>query len=194
MTQRLDVVLLCASLGLTPTAQAQAPAPPPARAEPAWIAKSDENARLLLQATAAFAPEAAGRAGLDGLDAEVLDLKPGLSARLQAALVAAQGEARGPTRRGDRSERPAGSRDPDAIGQGRHRRPRPQRQARGRLLRRPAHGLPGHSRAPRRPGSRGAPRRGPGAAPQVRGARARHDAHRDARPGPHARVARRSRA
>ncbi len=92
MTQRLDVVLLCASLGLTPTAHAQAPAPPPARTAPAWIAKSDEDARLLLQARAAFAPEAAGRAGLDGLDTEVLDLKPGLSTRLRAALVAAQGK------------------------------------------------------------------------------------------------------
>lgn len=93
MTPRLDVVLLCATIGLTPTAQAQAPAPPPSRATaPAWIAKSDESARLLLQATAAFTPEAAGRAGLDGLDAEILDLKPGLSVRLRAALVAAQGK------------------------------------------------------------------------------------------------------
>jgi hypothetical protein len=60
-------------------------ATPPAAAEaPAWIAKSDANARLVLEASARFSPEGAGRLGLEGFDEQVLDLKPGILARTRA--------------------------------------------------------------------------------------------------------------
>lgn len=51
---------------------------------PAWIAKSDEHAKLILTAFAKFAPEQAGQLGLPGLDEQVLDLKPERHERFQA--------------------------------------------------------------------------------------------------------------
>ncbi len=76
--RRFGIVLaFCGALALTPL---------PAHAEaPAWIAKSDQNAMLILATFAKFSPEQAGRLGLPGLDEQVLDLKPGLYERTQAA-------------------------------------------------------------------------------------------------------------
>ncbi len=60
--------------------------PCPARAQgTAWIAKSDQNARLVLEALARFGPEGAGRLGIDGLDEQIVDLKPGIVERTRAA-------------------------------------------------------------------------------------------------------------
>jgi hypothetical protein len=56
-----------------------------AAAPPAWVAKSNEHAKVLLDVTARFNPEFAGRTGVEGLDAEVIDLKPGLYERQQKA-------------------------------------------------------------------------------------------------------------
>jgi Bacterial protein of unknown function (DUF885) len=94
MTPRFNAALSCAMLVLAASSQAQAPATPATAAPPAaaWIARSDENARLVLKASAAFAPESAGRTGLDGLDTEILDLKPDLSARIRRSAQALQGQ------------------------------------------------------------------------------------------------------
>lgn len=43
-------------------------------AAPAWIERSDANARLLLDILARFTPESAGRFGVEGLDEQVLTL------------------------------------------------------------------------------------------------------------------------
>lgn len=48
---------------------------------PDWIQKSNENAQILLEVFARFAPEGAGRLGIPGLDEEILDLKPGFVER-----------------------------------------------------------------------------------------------------------------
>jgi len=58
----------------------------PAAAEaPAWIARSDRNARLVLETLARFGPEGAGRLGVEGLDEQVLDLESGVFERTLAA-------------------------------------------------------------------------------------------------------------
>ena len=51
---------------------------------PAWIAASDRHAAGLLEVGAKYAPEAAAAVGLEGHDAEVLDLRPD-NVRRQAA-------------------------------------------------------------------------------------------------------------
>jgi hypothetical protein len=63
----------------TPAAKAAAPD------KPAWITKSDGNAKLLLDVSARFTPEFAGFLGVEGVDEQVLDLKPGLYERSQQA-------------------------------------------------------------------------------------------------------------
>ncbi len=42
-----------------------------------WVAQSNQNAQVLLQAIARFSPEGAGQLGVEGLDAQIIDLKPG---------------------------------------------------------------------------------------------------------------------
>jgi uncharacterized protein (DUF885 family) len=58
----------------------------------AWIAKSDANAKLVLEQGARFTPESAARAGLDGFDADILDLKPDFQKRLRTSSVALQAD------------------------------------------------------------------------------------------------------
>jgi hypothetical protein len=48
---------------------------------PTPVERSNRNAQVLLQAFSRFQPEGAGRLGVEGLDAEIFDLKPELSAR-----------------------------------------------------------------------------------------------------------------
>jgi hypothetical protein len=69
-------------------AGAQAPAPA-AKAKPAWVTRSDENAKVLLDVQARFGPEGASQVGLDGYDDQIFDLKPGRDERLRTALTAA---------------------------------------------------------------------------------------------------------
>jgi Bacterial protein of unknown function (DUF885) len=57
-----------------------------AAAPPSWVQRSDQNAQILLEVQARFAPENAGQIGVPGLDEEILDLKPGFNERSQAAL------------------------------------------------------------------------------------------------------------
>jgi hypothetical protein len=46
-------------------------------AAPEWVQRSNANAQVLIAPFAKFAPEFAGYMGVPGLDAEILDLKPG---------------------------------------------------------------------------------------------------------------------
>jgi Bacterial protein of unknown function (DUF885) len=67
--------------------------PPPAGAEapvrPAWVAKSDAHAKVLVDVLARFGPEGASQFGVEGLDNEILDLKPRRQERVQQELKAA---------------------------------------------------------------------------------------------------------
>ncbi|MBI1827829.1 MAG: DUF885 domain-containing protein [Planctomycetes bacterium] len=51
-----------------------------------WVARSNEYAKALLKPVAQFAPEFAGQLGVDGLDQEIKDLKPGVDQRFQDSL------------------------------------------------------------------------------------------------------------
>jgi hypothetical protein len=57
---------------------------------PAWVAESNQHAQVLLEIFAKYAPEGASSFGVEGHDADVVDLKPGFSERQQADLQAAQ--------------------------------------------------------------------------------------------------------
>ncbi len=60
--------------------------------EQAWVKESNQNAMIPLKVTAQFAPEFAGRTGVDGLDDKIFDLKPGVYERGQQAGAAALAE------------------------------------------------------------------------------------------------------
>ncbi len=77
--------------GTSPAAKAPSKpaAAPGAAAKPvpaAWIARSNEYSQMPLKVIARFNPEGAARAGVEGLDAEVIDLKPKLTERFRAAI------------------------------------------------------------------------------------------------------------
>ena len=72
-------LLLAAAAGLCVSLSAQAP---PTQA---WIARSNANAKILLEVTARLQPEGAGQVGMEGLDEEITDLSPGFEARAIAA-------------------------------------------------------------------------------------------------------------
>ena len=57
---------------------------------PAWIEKSNLNAKVLLDATNEFQPEAAAATGVPGFDEKVADLQPGVTQRYCAAVTAAR--------------------------------------------------------------------------------------------------------
>jgi hypothetical protein len=69
-------------------------AAPPAAAEarPDWVVRSDEHAQIPLGLIGRFSPEYAGFLGVEGLDREVFDLKPGLDERSEQATRAALAE------------------------------------------------------------------------------------------------------
>jgi uncharacterized protein (DUF885 family) len=73
-----------------------AASPVPARDVPAWVTKSDSNARIPLEVFARFSPEAAGQLGVEGLDENVADFGPQVFERTQKAMreVQASLEAR----------------------------------------------------------------------------------------------------
>ncbi|HYV67264.1 MAG TPA: DUF885 domain-containing protein [Myxococcales bacterium] len=56
-----------------------------ATSDRSWIARSNENAKILLAVQARFAPEQAARIGQTGLDDQITDLSPGHQERLRAA-------------------------------------------------------------------------------------------------------------
>lgn len=55
---------------------------------PEWIARSNAEARVLMEVYARFDPEAAGKFGMTGLDGRVIDLGLARSERLRAAFLA----------------------------------------------------------------------------------------------------------
>ena len=65
---------------------------PFAAGAPAWVAKSDVNAGVLLEATAKFQPEFAASTGLSGYDDRVADLQPQVYERYTAAVTGARDE------------------------------------------------------------------------------------------------------
>jgi Bacterial protein of unknown function (DUF885) len=64
----------------------------PASRQPAWIAKSNAEAQILLDTYARFFPEMAGQLGVAGLDNRVSDLGLALSDRIRAAFTSAARE------------------------------------------------------------------------------------------------------
>ena len=83
------VYVLGALVAATP-----APAQPPAggatpKGPPEWVAKSKQNAQVLLELFARFAPEGAGRMGVPGLVEQIMDLKPGVLDRARTAISGA---------------------------------------------------------------------------------------------------------
>jgi hypothetical protein len=66
--------VLAASIGLLLGASAWADTP-------AWVQESNQDAMLLLKVQAKYAPEFAGRTGVEGLDDKIFDLKPGVYER-----------------------------------------------------------------------------------------------------------------
>jgi uncharacterized protein (DUF885 family) len=91
-------------VGISPPPSA-APGAPPQR--PAWIARSDENARTLVAVDVQFEPEGASRVGIEEADERTVDLGPDFRARHVAAL-------RDAIHRLD--ERKAGESDPLVLG------------------------------------------------------------------------------
>ena len=72
-----SIARLAAVAFMTVTAAAHA-------AEPDWVRQSNANAQPLLELMARYAPEVAANLGVDGHDAEIRDLKPGVDARFEA--------------------------------------------------------------------------------------------------------------
>jgi len=83
--------VLAAAPAATPAKTAKAATP----ATPAWVARSNENAQILLQAQGAFQPEFVSFFGVPGYDEKVADLGPGVSERYRAALAKARTELQG---------------------------------------------------------------------------------------------------
>jgi uncharacterized protein (DUF885 family) len=66
------------------------PVAPAAAGRPAWIARSDDDARILLAIEVAFNPESATRLGEEAADERTIDLAPGFRERRVAALADAR--------------------------------------------------------------------------------------------------------
>ena len=59
---------------------------------PDWVKRSNEHSQILLRVLARFSPEEAGRLGVQGFDAQVLDLSPGFTERRVRALEEARAQ------------------------------------------------------------------------------------------------------
>ena len=82
--RRATACLTLLMLFLTPvflSAQA-APAAPKLQA---WVEKSNQNAKIVNEVVARFGPEGAGQLGIEGLDEQIVDLKPNVVERGRAA-------------------------------------------------------------------------------------------------------------
>src|SRR3954462_4560706 len=60
-----------------------------------WIERSNENAQVLLDVQAKFAPEQAARQGVSGIDDRIADYTPGHRERYRAALKDALAKLQG---------------------------------------------------------------------------------------------------
>jgi uncharacterized protein (DUF885 family) len=88
----LAVALVLGLSGPVVPAAFAADAPAAAPASPAWVARSNEFAQILLKAQAPFAPEEASFFGIPGYDEQVYDLKPKVGERFRAAMAQAKVE------------------------------------------------------------------------------------------------------
>ena len=59
---------------------------------PAWVAKSNQNAQLLIEIMARYAPEDAAAEGVPGLDQQISTLSPGQAARFRKDIAVARTE------------------------------------------------------------------------------------------------------
>ena len=94
-TQTLALSVALALGALAPDvalAQAAARATTAAPAAPAWVARSNEHAQVLLRAQAPFQPELLSLLGVPGFDDQVFDFNPGYAARYRAASTKARAE------------------------------------------------------------------------------------------------------
>jgi uncharacterized protein (DUF885 family) len=82
----LAVIAPLPAIAQAPAAAAAAPA------VPAWVARSNDNAMILIRAQAAFQPEQFSFFGIPGYDDKVLDLAPKRSERYRAAMAQAKAE------------------------------------------------------------------------------------------------------
>src|SRR5579872_3629481 len=80
---------LVAACGVLAVAASLAAAGSQAADAPAWVKESNQDAMILLKVQAQFAPEFAGRTGVDGLDDKIFDLKKGAYERRQQATAEA---------------------------------------------------------------------------------------------------------
>jgi uncharacterized protein (DUF885 family) len=77
---------LAASLVLLFACSHRGPAPAPQSSTEDWIAKSNQNAQVLLLVQAKFAPESAARTGITGIDDRISDFTPGRRERQRQAI------------------------------------------------------------------------------------------------------------
>ena len=89
---RKPLVLAIASLLTAAVAQAQPASPKTsaAPAVPAWVTRSNDDAKVMLDVVARFSPESASDLGLPGYDDQVADLKLDVDARSRQAMVEAK--------------------------------------------------------------------------------------------------------
>jgi hypothetical protein len=89
--QRLSAILTAAALAGAPF-PAFAQAPPAAAPKPlaAWVVKSNELAKIWLEAQAKLSPEGAGQTGVEGYDEGIVDLTPGFRDRARATVEGAR--------------------------------------------------------------------------------------------------------
>jgi uncharacterized protein (DUF885 family) len=83
MSKRL---VLAVAIALTAAGSVQAQTSP----APAWVARSNDDAKVLLDVIARFTPETATQIGVPGYDDKVVDLKPNSDARTRAAYADAR--------------------------------------------------------------------------------------------------------
>jgi hypothetical protein len=62
------------------------------QAPPAWVARSNQDAKILLDEEARFNPEAAAQQGVEGVDDKVIDLGPNIDQRQRAAITEARAQ------------------------------------------------------------------------------------------------------
>lgn len=85
MSHRLRLTLAVLFLtSATAAAQAGSSGTRPAAQQP-WVARSNENATVLIQVIARFEPEAASQVGAEGFDEQIADMKPGVNERSRQA-------------------------------------------------------------------------------------------------------------
>ena len=77
--------LILAVLLMIPTFVLGQGGAPTAAGQPAWVARSNENAQVLIQVLARFEPEAASRVGAEGYDGQIVDMKPEVNERSRQA-------------------------------------------------------------------------------------------------------------